>query len=140
MIFGVDEKPSLEEALEHFGIKGMRWGVRRDPRNVASRARDRQGRRAARAAENREIDAARARLNSGQIGRDLKDAKTQFKSDKKTIGRREAKKKLYAARLKAQTEFEKAQTIKSGSETAIAILGVVGGTVLAGAIGSRLRP
>ena len=24
-----DDKPSLEEALEHHGIKGMRWGVRK---------------------------------------------------------------------------------------------------------------
>ena len=28
MIVGQEEKPSLEElALEHFGVKGMRWGV-----------------------------------------------------------------------------------------------------------------
>lgn len=138
MILGVDNKPSLTEAIEHFGVKGMKWGVRRDPRNVASRARDRAARRAARADENREIDAARARLNSGQIARDLKTAKRQFKVDKKEIGRREAKKKLYAARLKAQTDVEKARTIKSGSETAIAILGVVGGAVLGSAVTQRL--
>lgn len=29
MIYGQEEKPSLEDALEHYGVKGMHWGVRK---------------------------------------------------------------------------------------------------------------
>jgi hypothetical protein len=134
MIFEQNTKPSLEEALEHFGIKGMRWGVRRDPRNVASRARDRESAAKARGKQNAEIDAARLRVNSGKTRQDLKTAKKTFKSDKKTLGRREARKRLNAARIKAHTDVEKAQMVKSGAETAVAILGIVGGTVLAVAL------
>ena len=142
MIFGTDVKPSLEEALTHFGVKGMRWGVRRDPRNVASRQRDRAAAKANRKAftegRDSEIDAARARVASGQTRAALKSAKTQFKTDKKTLGRREAKKKLYAARLKAQTDTEASKMVKSGAETAGVILGVVGAAVLSAALRGRL--
>lgn len=30
MIFGQEDKPPLDEdTLEHFGVKGMKWGVRK---------------------------------------------------------------------------------------------------------------
>ena len=126
MIFGVDLKPNLESVLEHHGIKGMRWGVRRDPRNVASRANDRAARRQANAVRDKQIDTARARLRSGQTQRTFKTAKKQFKVDKKELGRREARKRLYEARLKRQKDVDRANMIKSGTETTATILGVVG--------------
>lgn len=118
------------ETLAHYGIKGMQWGIRRDPRNVASRAADKASAAKARAKQNADIDAARRRVNSGQTRQDLKTAKRVFKTEKKTLGRREARKNLHSARLKAHTEVEKAQMIKSGGETAAALLGFIGGTVL----------
>lgn len=30
MTYYTDPKPSVDEALAHYGVKGMRWGVRRD--------------------------------------------------------------------------------------------------------------
>lgn len=139
MIIGDVLKPSPEEALAHFGIKGMRWGVRRDPRNVASRARDKAAASKDRSARDKEIDAARVRVNSGQTRLTLKTAKKQFKEDKKTLGRREAKKKLNVARIKANTDIENAQMVKSGAETAGTILGIVGGVVLSAALGAAAR-
>lgn len=32
----IEDKPSLDEALEHFGVKGMRWGVRKEESDSAS--------------------------------------------------------------------------------------------------------
>ena len=130
MILGASDKPSLTEAIEHFGVKGMKWGVRRDPRNVASRARDRATRKAAAADRNREIDAARSRLRSGETRATFKTAKRQFKEDKKTLGRREARKKLYAARLKKNSDIETANMIKTGGEEVGVILGIVGAAAI----------
>lgn len=137
MISATNGKPSIEEALEHFGIKGMKWGVRRDPRNVASRAADRSAARKARSEQNDRIDVARARVRSGITRRELKDAKKQFKTDKRELGRREARKKLYAARLKAQSDVDTANMIKSGAETTGTILGIVGGVGLKALLDTR---
>jgi hypothetical protein len=30
MILGEEDKPSLEDALEHHGVKGMKWGIRKE--------------------------------------------------------------------------------------------------------------
>lgn len=30
-------RPDVEEVIEHFGVKGMKWGVRKDPDRVAAR-------------------------------------------------------------------------------------------------------
>jgi len=126
MIFGVDLKPTLESVLEHHGVKGMRWGVRRDPRNVASRAKDRAARKRSTTVRDKQIDEARTRLRSGETRRTFKDAKKQFKVDKKELGRREARKRLYKARLNKQNDIDKANMIKSGAETTGVILGIVG--------------
>ena len=140
------EKPSLEEALAHHGVKGQRWGVRRArpsgksnrQLNRESRQRDRAARKADNAAYNRDrnaqIDKARARVRSGTTRQEFKDAKKQYKIDKKTIGTREARKKLQAARLKRQTDIETANQIKSGAETAGAIIGAVGSIALSTAL------
>lgn len=151
MIVLNEVNPPLEDVLEHFGVKGMRWGVRKTTSstgksnrqlNRESRQRDRASGKAARAAENRqrdrEIDAARQRVNSGKTQRDFKAAKKQFKLDKKELGTREARKKLNEARAKRMTDFEKAESYKSGSETTAAVLGTVGGTLLGVAIPAAL--
>ena len=41
---GVEENENVENFLEHFGIKGMKWGVRKDPVDVTVDSR-RPGRR-----------------------------------------------------------------------------------------------
>lgn len=46
MIIG-QEKPSLEEALEHFGTKGMKWGVRKQNRTSLANIGDRLNKKSA---------------------------------------------------------------------------------------------
>lgn len=44
----------VEEYLEHFGVKGMRWGLRRSPEAKAARAQKKEARKASRAAKREE--------------------------------------------------------------------------------------
>jgi hypothetical protein len=128
-----------EEAyLEHFGVKGMRWGVSRANRgmNKASRARDR-------ATIDKQIDKARARtegtsrlarLGIGDKGSkshtEFKGAKAKYHQQKYDIGTREARKALSKARDKRVNDLEFANLAKSGRETTFAVLGLVGSTLL----------
>jgi len=124
-----DEKLSLEDAIVHFGVKGMRWGVRRDPRNVAFRKRRR-------AERNATIDAARKRIKSGQAGKELKAARRKFKTEKNTLGKSEARHNLRAAREKFKDEREVSRMAKSGRETVTAVLAVAGAVALRVAVDS----
>lgn len=49
----------VEEFLEHFGVKGMQWGVRRDARGGVSRKTDKEARKDA-------TESARAKMYYGQ--------------------------------------------------------------------------
>lgn len=127
-----DEKLSLEDSIVHFGVKGMRWGVRRDPRNVAFRKQRRANRNAT-------IDAARRRQRSGESGKELKSARRQFKTEKNTLGKSAARHNLRAARHKFQDERFVAKQTKSGAETVGAVLAVAGGVALRIALASARR-
>lgn len=43
----IDDKPSLEEALEHYGVLGMRWGVRTRTRSAYGEAKAKERQRKA---------------------------------------------------------------------------------------------
>ncbi len=146
-LYGAD-KPSLED-LEHFGVPGMRWGVRRSSTgktnhqlNKASRAKDKAQTRAEIAKENAQRDAAiekaRVRLSSGKTQADFKAAKRAHKSNKNELGTREARKKLNAAREKRDVDIHNANLIKSGAEATGHMIGTVGAVVLVGAASAAI--
>lgn len=111
--------------LEHFGVKGMRWGQRK-----AARQRNRELNKATRAKmneqRNKEIDRARARFDSGKARRDYLKAKEEFKKNKTELGSLEARRILNKTKEKNMRDFEKAQQTKSGKETTVAVLATVG--------------
>jgi hypothetical protein len=128
--------------LEHYGVLGMKWGVRKaksGPKmgpdgkpqktrkelrslNKESRNKDRAERQAKVDERDNQIDAARARLNSGANRDKLKAAKAKFKIDKKTKGRRAAAKSLALVRLTNVGDRLLAAENKSGRETVLAVL------------------
>jgi hypothetical protein len=120
-----------DEALAHFGVKGMKWGVRKEnfqrnrALNKASRAKDKADRTAA-------VDTARARVKSGEAKREYKAVKAQAKADRINIGSREARKIKREARDKFLDEIELSREARDGKELAERI-------ILAYAVESLLR-
>ena len=138
--------------LEHFGVKGMKWGQRKaGPRPLAvkldqsrfgraaqrnvdrsnARARNRQLNKASRkndraqnkadrqkeaAKQARSVDNARAKVASGQLKRDWKAAKAQYKKDKIEIGSREARKIRNKVRDKNYETIAKAREDRDTKE------------------------
>lgn len=126
-----ERKPELTEELAHFGIKGMRWGRHKTETPGAETNRqklkrlDKESRARDSKARDAEIDAARKRYNTSARSNYLK-AKAQYKIDKNTIGKREARKKFDAVKMQNVADFELARQAKSGRETTVAVLNVVG--------------
>lgn len=137
------DKPATPEELLHFGVKGMKWGVRKDQSTSGGETPRQKNRRLnkefaakERAKRDTEIDAARARYNTS-ARKNYLDAKAQYKQDKKTIGSRAARAKFNEVKRKNIQDYELAQQAKSGKETAYAVLGLVGGVTLLALSGAR---
>lgn len=113
--------PEDADFLEHFGVKGMKWGVRKErfkrnrALNKASRAKDKEENKKA-------IDDARDYFRSGQAKAEKKEARAQYKANKDKLGSREARKILQANRDKRASMLEKSQELKDGKEVATYIL------------------
>lgn len=108
-----------ELLLEHFGKRGMHWGVRSSSnrsKNQESRMKDRQKR-------NLEIDKARQKVESGKVKQDYKKAKDAHAANKEKLGSREARKILNKAKEKRYNDINNSRLAKSGKETAVAIAG-----------------
>lgn len=136
------------EFLEHFGVKGMHWGVhkvesavqktvksvkRNHELNKASRARE--ARRLAKPPDNlgkspsifsknhvKTVETARFEVNSGNAKKRLRMAKKQYKLDKQKIGSKEARKILRTHKNTYYSTVSKAREAKNGRELVDQIL------------------
>ena len=119
----IDE--DVEAFLEHYGVRGQKWGVRRKQNralNKASRQKDWE-------AQGKEVGEARANVKTGKTKKEFKQAKKEYKANKEKLGSREARKILNQAREKKYNEIDKSQQAKNKKEAA-AILGIVGAVIV----------
>ena len=109
----IENEEGVDAVLAHFGVKGMKWGVRRAASAVATGAKKVK---VAVEDRDREIEEARKALPGERAN--LKEAKKQFKTDKQELGRKEARsllkergKAYYETRQKAwkDTSYEKVE-------------------------------
>lgn len=130
-----NDKPALDE-LAHFGVKGMKWGHHKaQPTGgggeapKSGRQLNKEFRKEQNAKRNSEIDAARERYNASARTNYL-TAKAQYKADKKTIGSAAARAKFNEVKRKNMEDYAVANQAKSGKETTVAVLGIVGAVAL----------
>lgn len=112
---------TLEEALAHYGVKGMKWGVRKAARSALDSAAA-AGEAKLRATREKDEAIRTARARAPQLRKDLDAAKDTAREQRKVVGRREAKKVVRPVRNEYWNNMELATRKTSGEEAADKIL------------------
>jgi hypothetical protein len=137
----IPEKPSLEEAIEHYGVKGMKWGVRRSRAELARAAgRELPRTRSSQARESvRKAGGTPARGVGKLAAYNFRASSKEIRSARKEV--RAAKKKIKntktpEARRKAQLELDMsvARQISAQVTTGEAVAAVLLAPVSLGAV------
>lgn len=128
----------VDNFLEHYGVKGMRWGQRR-VHTANMKALDKAEKQKDREKQEKDVTKARAKIKSGEVKSQLKGAKSQYKADRETIGKIAARKTLNKVRDKQYDTINKANEYKNGKEAAIAVALITGGILLSSVIQAKLR-
>lgn len=132
----------VDDFLEHFGRKGMKWGVRKSrPGAFATSKHKHQLNKASRKKDFEKhasnVDKARGRLASGKTKRDWKKAKGEHAANKAKLGGREARKILQKARDKKFNDASVSQQARDGKEVAIILGAGAVGAILAATLSTR---
>ena len=132
----------MNEELYHYGVKGMKWGVRRDFRVLASHRQNEARRRVKNDYEAGKITKAEKRQGLREAKRTKKTLKAEMKSQFKNAKTREERKALNY-KIKEQTISEvRHRGIKKGATTVNRLLtvGTVGSAAVGAAVGVAAMP
>lgn len=144
----------VEEFLEHFGVKGMKWGVRNELNKAAKEEERLTGKtftkntkifrnqvdsgskfksdplNKIRTQRDKTILKARDRVESKTTKMEYKKAKAQYKINKRTLGKVRAKQILSTAKAKKMVDVYNARATRDGKETTFTFMSDVGSMLL----------
>lgn len=145
---------SKDDAIQHYGVPGMKWGKRGSKASSDSggsggpkfggaidkkalKNLDRQSKEKDKAERSAAIDKARFDYNTKGRSRYL-EAKATYKRDKHVIGKREAKKAFDKVKAQNLEDYAIGSQAKDGKEATKAILATVGVVVAYSVLGATL--
>ena len=141
------------EFLSHYGVKGMKWGVRkrqptsslgtkiraRSDNRKRLRGLDKASKLSERKKRDTKIDTARQKLSKKTEKERNKEAKSKYKADRKVIGKHAAGVILAKSKNETLKVVEVSEQAKQGKETVYAILGTIGAAIATVAIRAYLE-
>ena len=117
---------AVDDFLMHFGVMGMKWGIRNSNALTRTLDEDRQ----------KQVFKARVHVKGGKTRADYRDAKASYSVNKIKLGKQEAKKILDKAKTKKITEIRLSRQLANKNErlTKIILLSGIGAYVLSNII------
>lgn len=120
----------IDTYFAHHGVKGMKWGERRK-RNKELNKVDRNK---SWAKQKKDVEKAQAFVKSGKHKEQWKDAKRQYKNDKREMGSRAARRIMNEKKVKINETYYKSQEAKSRKQQTTRLLLLGAGVVSVAAI------
>lgn len=114
--------PEQLSSLEHVGVKGMRWGIRKTPAERAAAAKVRQKKREVKKADKAKLK-LESKMSAGEVVASALIAGPIGVIGYKMIKRNAAETKLENKNLSAQKQTEAAKKLGIGKAAAVTILG-----------------
>lgn len=131
----------MDDELQHYGVKGMKWGIRRDFRALANHRRNREYRKAKNAYDRGDISKAEKKSRYAAARQKKKNYISETRSRYKNASPEQRRKMDREIKNQSVNEIPY-RNIKKGATTVNRILGGygVGAAVVGGVAGAAMFP